>query len=69
VRELKREQHHRQSIELRIGVLGPSGIIHGICPGEFLGAKADVLAHARGEVGKFRCHGGFYLQAGFSATA
>jgi len=62
--ELQCEQHNRQPVKLNVGVFHPGGVV-GINQGKLLGPKADVLAQARGEDGKFRSHGGFYLQAGF----
>jgi len=64
VRELKREQHHRQSLN-SASRAGSKRIIQASVR-EIPRAKADVLAHARGEVGKFRMSWRFFiLQAGF----
>lgn len=62
---LQREQHHREAAELDIHVFAIRRIVGGVAEEEFVAPKANVIAHARGEYGKFSRHCGFYLQAGF----
>ena len=65
--ELQREQHHRQAVELDVRVLRPpqSSCVSGSVPMKFFGPEADVLAQARGEDGKFRCHAVFIYRLVF----